>query len=365
MNYQSYVKQVVEHFAPYKEKWNYEDACVLQGAYMLYEVTGEEMYKNLILNYLHDFISPEGKIKGYEISEYNIDSIAPGRLLFPAMEWEPEESRYPIALATIRRQLETHPRTAEGNFWHKKIYPWQVWLDGLYMAQPFYAAYDTLMGDKGCYRDILSQFENVRRRLFVEDKGLYIHAYDEKRAQPWADKESGHSPNFWLRAIGWHLVALIETYDEIAETIFEVKEAFVPLFREAVDGILRYQDEETGLFYDLVDLPELEGNYLETSGSAMIAYAILKGCRLGLLDPAVYGPIGRRIMQSLHDLRLKEQDGRFRLEGMVEVSGLGPGEARDGSTDYYLSEPIVADDHKGTGAFMMAYAELLRQEGAV
>lgn len=362
MNYKSYVRQSLRNFVPMKEKWNYEDGCVLLGAQYLYEVSGEEFYKDFILQYLKDYISPEGKIKGFAIEEYNIDSICTGRLLFPAMEWEPEDPRFPEALKQIRAQLETQPRTEEGNFWHKKIYPWQVWLDGLFMAQPFYAKYDTVYGGMANYQDILNQFKMVRKNLYVEEKGLYIHAYDEKRAQPWADPETGHSPNFWLRAIGWYIVSLVETYAEISETIFEVKEAFVPLLQEAVDGLLAYRDPESGLFYDLVDLPDLEGNYLETSGSAMIAFALLKAARLGMLDPEVYGKIGREMMKSIHDRMLVEEDGCFKLTQMVEVSGLGPGDQRDGSVAYYLSEPIVADDHKGMGAFMMAWSELLRSE---
>ncbi len=360
MNCEPYIKQFVQDFAPYKDKWNYEDGCVLYGAYLLYQVTGDEIYKTVILDYLHAFISPEGKIYNYSKEEYNIDSVLSGRLLFPAMAWEPEDKRFKIAADEIRSQLETHPRTEEGNFWHKKIYPWQVWLDGLYMAQPFYARYDTEFGGKGRYKDILRKFQTVRKRLFVEDKGLYIHAYDEKRAQPWADKETGHSPNFWLRAAGWHLVGLVDTYDEISETIFEVKEGFVPLLQEALEGIFRYQDEESGLFYDLVDRADLEENFLESSGSAMIAYTALKASRLGVVDKEIYVPKALRIMQGLEKYKLKEENGRFSLTGIVQVSGLGPGNERDGSVDYYLSEPVVADDHKGAGAFMMACSEMLR-----
>ncbi len=362
MNYQTYIEQSLTDFVPYKQKWNYEDGCVLQGASFLYEVTGEETYKDFILNYLKDFVSPEGKIRGFSIDEYNIDSVHSGRLLFDAMEWEPEDPRYRIAMDEIRKQLETQPRTEEGNFWHKLIYPWQVWLDGLYMGQPFYAKYDTLYGGMANYQDIVRQFQNVRRFLFDEQKKLYIHAYDEKRAQPWADKITGHSPNFWLRAIGWYFVSLVDTYDEISETIFEAKEAFVPLLQEAAEGLLQYMDRETGLLYDLVDLTDLEGNYLETSGSAMIAFTFLKGSRLGMLDKEVYVPLGLKIMRSLHDLRLINVDGQWKLTQMVAVSGLGPGNTRDGSVEYYLSEPIVSDDHKGMGAFMMAWSEMLRLE---
>lgn len=363
MNYQAYIEQSLQSFVPAKSKWNYEDGCALQGAAYLYEVTGDSRYKDFIQSYLRDFVSPEGEIRGFRIDEYNIDSIHPGRLLLLAVDWEPSDPRFAKALEQVRAQLDTHPRTEEGNFWHKKIYPWQVWLDGLYMAQPFYARYDTIYGGMSHYQDIVSQFQNVRKRLFVEEKQLYIHAYDEQRAQPWADPVTGHSPNFWLRAIGWFLVAIVDTYAEISETIFEAKEAFVPLMDEAVRGLMPYMHPDKFMFYDLVDLPELEGNYLETSGSAMVAFALLKASRLGMIDKEVYEPIGRKILQAVHDQRLIQEDGSWKLTGMVEVSGLGPGDKRDGSVEYYLSEPVVADDHKGMGAFMMAWSELLRLGG--
>ncbi len=360
MKYRDYIEHSIRSFTPAKEKWNYEDGCVLQGASYLYEVSGQELYRNFIMNYLRSYISPEGRIRGFSIEEYNIDSIHTGRMLFDAMLWDPQDIRYELALEQIHKQLETQPRTASGNFWHKKIYPWQIWLDGLYMAQPFYARYDTIYGGMAHYQDIVSQFRNVRKFMFDEEKRLYIHAYDEKRVQLWADKSTGKSPNFWLRAIGWFLIALVDTYEQISETVFEVKEALVPLFTEAVEGILTYRDKESGLFFDLVDLPDQPGNYLETSGSAMVAFALLKGSRLGMINKETYVPLGYEIMTSLHNRMLTEEEGVLKLTNMVEVSGLGPGDSRNGSVEYYLSEPIVADDHKGIGAFMMGWSELLR-----
>lgn len=363
MKYKQYVEQSIREFEAYKPKWNYEDGCVLQGSAYLYDVTGDELFKDFIMGYLEEFISEDGSIQGYSKEEYNIDSVQAGRILFHAMQWYPEAKQYRIAADTIREQLDTQPRLSIGNFWHKKIYPYQLWLDGLYMGQPFYAKYDTVFGNKENYRDIQEQFENVRTYLYNEDKKLYIHAYDEKKEQAWADPVTGHSPNFWLRAIAWYLIGMVDTYDEIDEMIFEVKESLIPLYQEAVEGLLEYQDEETGLFYDLPALPDLEGNYLETSGSLLIAYSILKACRLGMLDKEKYEPIGRKMLQSVHDRYLVEEDGKLKLTSMVEVSGLGPGEQRDGSIEYYLSEPIVADDHKGMGALFMAWSELLRLDG--
>lgn len=364
MKFQKYIDEQIQYFEAAKDRWNYEDGCVLSGASYLYEVTGDEKYKNFVLEYLKDYISPEGIIRGFHEDEYNLDSIKAGSVLFDAMEWEPEDPRYKLAADALRKQLESQPRLEIGNFWHKLIYPYQIWLDGLYMAQPFYTTYETKFNSMAGYRDITSQFKNVRETMFVEDKKLYIHCYDEKREQPWADKETGKSPNFWLRAMGWFFVALVDTYDEISETIFEAKEGFISQFQEAIEGILPYADPETGLYYDLVDLPEVEGNYLESSGSVMIAYSLLKACRLGMIDREKYWDIAMRILRSLDEKFLNEENGRLQLENCCSVSGLGPGDKRDGSVAYYLSEPIVNDDHKAVGALMMAWSEVLRNEKA-
>ena len=257
-------------------------------------------------------------------------------------------------------QLRSHPRTKCNNFWHKQIYPNQIWLDGLYMAQPFYMDYETRFHGKENYNDIINQFENVRKYLFNEEKGLYYHGFDESRLQPWADKTTGLSQNFWLRSMGWYLMALVDTMSLMSKEIFEHYKTLEGLLKEAVKGMLPYQDKNTNLFYQLIDLPEVEGNYLETSGSAMIGYTLLKACRLGYISKEKYQEIGVSILNGLLEYKLKEVDGKLKLVDHCAVAGLGPGDKRDGSVAYYLSEPIVANDLKGVGAFFMLYAEYLR-----
>lgn len=363
MKFEQYIRDHLSYFVP-GDKWNYEDGCVLMGCVMMYQATGDKFYKDFIIKYMDGFIREDGTIDRYCREEYNIDSIHSGKALFFLYE-ETGEEKYRRAVEELMDQLRTHPRTKCGNFWHKKIYPWQIWLDGLYMAQPFYMMYETKYNQKENYGDIVRQFRNVRKYLFDEKKQLYCHAYDEAKAQLWCDKNTGKSPNFWLRSIGWYLLALIDTMDEMSEEIYEHYRALEDLFREAVKGILRYQDPETGLFWQVVDHPEAEGNYLETSGSAMVACALLKGCRLGALSEEKYGHVGREILLSLEDRRLEEKDGRLQLGGICSVAGLGPGSARDGSIEYYLSEPVVYEDHKGSGAFIMAYAQLLMYQKSI
>lgn len=358
MKFDQYVTNYLNHFQGEKKKWNYEDGCVLMGCVQLYQATGKKKYQKIILDYLKSYILEDGAIQYYEEEKYNIDSINTGKILFYAYEWTGEE-RYRKAIEVLMNQLRNHPRTKSGNFWHKMIYPNQIWLDGLYMAQPFYMMYETRYHKKEHYNDIIEQFKNVRKYLYNEEKGLYYHAYDEARKQFWADKETGNSPNFWLRSMGWYLMSLIDVMSEMDETIFEYYKVLEEIFREAIKGILKYQDPESKLFYQVIDRADRKDNYLETSGSAMIGYAIIKGCNIGVLLKDKYQEIGEEIVDSLMDNMLIDKDGSLKLTNICSVAGLGPADntRRDGSIEYYLSEPVVCDDQKGVGAYLMAYAQ--------
>lgn len=359
MEVNAYLKRFLEEYDPYKTYWNYEDGCVLTGCIELYRATGEGMYRNFVLHYLDGRVTAEGEIPSFDTSKYNIDSINSGKALFFAYQ-ETGEERYRKAIEMHMRCLESHPRCECGSFWHKSIYPNQVWLDGLYMAQPFYMAYEMAYGGMASVSDIVKQFQNVRAHLYDPEKGLSYHAWDEARLQPWANKRTGLSPNFWLRSMGWYLMALVDCMSLMSEELFEHYKALESIFKESVRGILRYQDKETGLFYQVIDHPEAEKNYLESSGSAMVAYAILKGARIGALNAEKYAPCGRRAFEGLVTHKLKAgEDGAEHLTDICAVAGLGPGEKRDGSVAYYVSEPRVSDDSKGVGPFMMAYAEWL------
>jgi unsaturated rhamnogalacturonyl hydrolase len=357
----SFIKQYINKFQNDEKahtKWKYEDGCVLSGCEQLYKVTGEDEYKKTIIDYMNFYINNDGTINTYDLKNYNIDNINSGKLLFFLYD-ETGDEKYRKAIDTLMMQLKSHPRTKSNNFWHKNIYPNQIWLDGLYMAQPFYMAYETRYNKKENYNDIINQFKNVRKYIFNEDKQLYYHAYDEAKIQNWANKETGQSPNYWIRAMGWYLMALIDAMDVMSKEIFEHYKALEGLFKEAIRGILKYQDHESKLFYQLIDKPDLEGNYLETSGSSMIAYAILKGCRLGVLQNEKYLLKGLEILEGITTNKLIKDGDTYKLSGICEVAGLGPGDKRDGSVEYYLSENVVNDDLKGVGAFMMAYAQYL------
>jgi unsaturated rhamnogalacturonyl hydrolase len=258
--------------------------------------------------------------------------------------------------------VQTQPRTPEGNFWHKKIYPNQVWLDGMYMGQPFYMEYETKFNNKKNYKDIFGQFANVVKYMRDEKTGLYYHGYDASKSVFWCDKETGLSQNFWLRSIGWYSMALLDTLnkcepDESCQADYDnLKKVFVDL----IDSMLKFQDE-SGLWYQLPALGGKEPNYLETSGSSIMAYSLLKGVRLGFL-PESYRKYGLKAFNGICDKYLKEKDGHLSLGGICLVAGLGPADntRRDGTFEYYMSEPIVEDDAKGVGPLLLAYTEMRR-----
>lgn len=342
-------------------KWNYEDGCILMAAIQLYEATGKSLFRDFIISYVDAYVEEDGTIKTFKKEDYNLDNIAPGRALIFAHEHTGNEKFYK-AVEKLMEQINEQPRTRSGNFWHKKIYPNQVWLDGLYMAQPFYMAYETKYGKKENCQDIVKQFLGVRKYMFDPEKQLHYHGFDESEEVFWAKKPGGCSENFWLRAIAWYQMAIIDTAEEMSKAIYEHYRTLADLFQESIKGLIQYQDKESSLFYQLIALPKQEGNYLETSGSAMLAAAILKACRMKIILSEKYEEIAENILNSIIDNKLVVMDGKYTLIDINAVSGLGPKDnlRRDGSINYYLSEPIVSNDNKGIAALFMAYAQYLK-----
>lgn len=353
-----YTKDFLSNYLDYKSYWNYEDGCVLLGAIALYEAGHDPFYRNFVLNYLNRRVEPNGSIPSYEFTQYNIDSINCGKALFFA-DKEDRDPRWLKAADLIMRRLSEHPRCDNGSFWHKEIYPYQVWLDGLYMALPFYMRWDMLRGGMQNINDIMHQFNNARALLFDENKKLSFHGWDEKRVQPWVNPENGCSRNFWLRSMGWYLMAMVDSLEALDEQLYEHRQRIIDLLKEAVQGLLAYRAED-GLFYQVIDHKEAKGNYTETSGSAMVAYALMKAARLGFLHREKYKETGLSIFNALVSNKLITFQGQSTLHDICLVAGLGGESMRDGSVAYYLSEPRVADDAKGAGPFMMAYAEAFR-----
>ena len=337
--------------------WNYIDGCMITALLAMTEITGDERYYSFAEHFIDWFIEEDGSIRTYEPETFNLDDINEGRVLFCLYEKTGKE-KYRKAADVLRRQLEDQPRTAEGNFWHKAIYPNQVWLDGLYMAQPFYALYEKTFGSRA-YTDIIRQIETVHNRMYDAEKGLYYHGYDASRCAFWADPVTGCSRNFWLRSIGWFAVALADLCEILPDG--EDNRKLRAIFRELMSGVARYADEATGMYWQVVDQGGREGNYLETSGSSMIAYAMLKGARLGILDKE-YTAKGEKTFRGIVEKYLSFSDGALNLGGICLVAGLGPenNRRRDGSYEYYISEPVVENDAKGVAPFLLCYTEIKR-----
>lgn len=341
--------------------WNYIDGCMILALLEIYAATGEKKYYDFADAFIDHRVREDGSIAGYSVEEYNLDNINAGKTLFLLYGLNGKE-KYRRAIELIYSQVQNQPRTAEGNFWHKKIYPNQVWLDGMYMAQPFYMEYETKLHDRQNYKDIFGQFANVIRHMRDEKTGLYYHGYDASREIFWCNKETGLSENFWLRALGWYSMALLDTLakcepgEEYRAEYDMLRDAFVQL----MESMLKLQDE-SGMWYQLPALGDRKPNYLETSGSAIMAYSLLKGVRLGFL-PESYRENGIRAFRGICDRYLKETEDGLNLGGICLVAGLGPADnlRRDGSFDYYMSEPVVENDAKGVGPLLLAYTELRR-----
>lgn len=337
-------------------KWNYIDGCMITAVLALYELTGEEDYLNFADRFVGHFVQEDGSIATYEKEEYNLDNINPGKNLFALYELTGKE-KYRRAINTLYDQLITMPRTKEGNFWHKKIYPYQVWLDGLYMAQPFYMQYEDRYNQKSGCLDSFSQFELVKRHMRDPETGLYYHGYDESCQMRWADPVTGCSPSFWLRAMGWFVIALVDTLAVMDEQLYYEYRALRTQLQEVLNAILPYQESD-GMFYQVIDKPHEPGNYLETSGTAILAYGILKAVRLVFL-PEKYAEFGEKAFWGTARRYLKiDADGRPVLDGICLVAGLGGPQDRDGSLAYYFSEPVVENEAKGVAPMLLAYTEM-------
>ena len=336
--------------------WNYIDGCMMTALLSMAEITGEREYFDFVEGFIDSYILDDGTIRTYAPEKYNLDDINEGRVLLPLYRATGKE-KYRLAAQKLKHHLDTQPRTIEGNFWHKAIYPNQVWLDGIYMAQVFYALYQKEFAG-GDYSDILHQIQNVRERMFDSEKKLYYHGYDASRAAFWADPVTGCSKNFWLRSIGWFSVALADLLEIVTGS---ERDALAAIFKELMAGIEQYADSDTGMYYQVPDQVGRAGNYLETSGSSMVAYAMLKGARLGILDKE-YAAKGKKTFSGIGEKYLSFTEDTLNLGGICLVAGLGPesNRRRDGSYEYYISEPVVENDAKGVAPFILCYTEVKR-----
>ena len=340
------------------QKWNYEQGLMLVALYAQWKHTGMREYRDFIRENLDQYVDEKGGIRTYKRTDFNLDNIGPGRALL-ASYLATGEGRYRAAADSLWRQLEQQPRTNEGGFWHKKIYPYQMWLDGLFMAQPFAAWYASLFDKPEAFDDIANQFVWVARHTYDDSSGLFYHGWDESGAQRWADPETGRSPNFWARAIGWYAMALVDVLDYFPED-HPRRAELITVLRKLAKGVVRYQDSASGLWFQVVDKGGKPGNYREASGSAMFAYSLAKGVNEGYLDQRYLAHARLAFQGILDSLVTVDRVGLITLHRTCRGAGLGGNPYRDGSYEYYIGEPTRANDKKGYGPFLLAAIELER-----
>lgn len=338
------------------EKWSYDQGVVLKGIEGVWLNTADGKYFRFIQESIDRFVRDDGTIRTYELNEYNIDHVLNGRILLLLYNVTGQE-KYRKAATLLREQLKTHPRTSEGGFWHKQIYPSQMWLDGLYMGEPFYAEYAATFHEDAAFDDIARQFVLMELHSRDARTGLLYHAWDESRKQRWANPATGRSPNFWGRAMGWYAMALVDTLDYFPQD-HPQRGALIGILKRLAVAVQKYQEPKSGLWYQVLDKGGEKGNYLEASVSCMFTYALAKGVRKGYL-PGPYLRVAQKGYRGVVSRFIKtDPGGQVNLEGTVSVGGLGGNPYRDGSYEYYLSEKVVTNDPKGVGAFLMASKEM-------
>lgn len=334
-------------------KWNYIDGCMIRAVLMLYERTGEQRLLDYARKFTCAYVAEDGTIPTMRREDYNLDNMGGGRNLISLYRHTGEE-RFRLAYEKLAECLLEQPRLICGSFWHKAIYPNQMWLDGAYMALPFLAEYGIITGQPGITEDVLSQLKNTRTIMLDEETGLYFHGYDETKSKIWADPVTGLSPEFWLRSMGWLCAGLADLCELLPES---------GLCREMLSGLLNGLSAHItgeGMLMQLPAHEELPGNYPETSGTLLFAYAAMKGARLGAADKELR-TAGEKALLAVTDKYITfGADGVPVLRNICLMGGLGGAEDRDGSARYYLSEKIVENDAKGIAPYLMAYCETLR-----
>lgn len=345
-----------------KPKWEYTHGLMMTAHLRVAEQSGNDKFFKYAKDFADFMIDEDGTIKTYKKTDYNIDRVNPGKFLIELYKKTGEE-KYRLAIEQLRDQMREHPRTSEGGFWHKKIYPNQMWLDGLYMGAPFLAQYAVEFNEPELFEDVINQFRLINKHTWNEEEKAFYHGWDESREQRWADPETGLSPNVWGRAMGWLSMALVDVLDFIPEDHPQRNDVLEVLQNMAV-AIEKHQDEESGVWWQVINQPGREGNYLEASASSMFTYFLLKATKNGYLDQR-YLQIAKKGYEGILENFIQEnEDGTISLTNVCAVAGLGGNPYRDGTYEYYVNEPKRDNDPKGVGPFIMASLEIEEMQHA-
>jgi unsaturated rhamnogalacturonyl hydrolase len=336
--------------------WNYEIGVVLIGFERLWKMTNDQTYIDYTKHIVDHFITADGKIRTYVMDEYNSDNIPPGRQLLRLHQLYKDE-KYKIAAQTLRDQISIQPRNKAGGFWHKLKYPSQMWLDGLYMIEPFYAEYAVVNKQTQDFNDIINQFVWMEKYSRDAKTGLLYHGWDESKLQGWANKLTGVSPEFWSRSMGWYMMALVDVLDFIPATHPRRKELITILNRLST-AIVKFQDTKSGVWWQVTDKANKEKNYLESSGTAMFVFALAKALRLNYIPATFNAPLQKAYKGMIKEFVTTDSNGQYHYIQAVAGAGLGGIPYRDGTYEYYVNEPRRDDDLKAIGPFLQACIEM-------
>ncbi|WP_150275334.1 glycoside hydrolase family 88/105 protein [Paenibacillus tepidiphilus] len=334
------------------QRWAYVPGMLLLAMSRAGEQLGNPDYSAFMQRHMEAFIGEDGTIRSYRLEEYNLDQINQGKNLFPLYHATGEQ-RYAEAAHLLAAQLISHPRTSEGGFWHKKVYPFQMWLDGLYMASPFLAEYGKVFQRPELIDEAAHQLLLIERMTRDPRTGLLYHGWDESKEQEWADSLTGLSAHFWSRAMGWYAMAAVDCLEHFPVT-HPKRGTVIGIFQRMMGALVKVQDECTGLWYQVLDQAGRKGNYPEASGSCMFVYAMAKGLRLGYLEPSFREAMWKGYDGILQHL-VTEDDKGVHLNSICHGAGLSID--RNGSYDYYISEAVVSDAPMGLAPLLMALLE--------
>jgi unsaturated rhamnogalacturonyl hydrolase len=344
-----------------KPRFEYDIVGLQPLAYdELNAVSPDPNYEQVMPQVTGSYVTDKGDLLEYQLEEYSLDSVNPGRNLLRLYQRTKAE-KYQKAAALLRKQLMRQPKTSEGAFWHKKKYPHQLWLDGVYMGMPFLASYSALFEKGKSFDEVVNEFVVTRKRLRNPETGLYFHAWDEKKQQSWADPSTGLSKHYWGRGLGWFAMAVVDVLDTIPMADDAHRKPLLQIVEELAAALVKVQDPETGTWWQVLDQPNAVGNYRESTASAMFSYFLSKSVRNKYL-PGSYRQVAVRSFEGLvKEFINVHADGKVSMTNQCLVAGLGLG--RDGSYRYYQSEPIWENDAKGNGPFILAGVELYRLLG--
>lgn len=343
-----------------KPEWSHEYAVVLKGFEDLWRVTGDKRYFDYIKTTIDDVLDADGKIHGYALEHYSLDHMNSGRQLFVLSE-QTKDKRYEKAADMLREQYRSHPRNAKGGFWHKASLADQMYMDGIYMGSVFYAEYAARHNDNAAFDDIAKQILILAEHARDEKTGLYYHVWDEKKVQSWANPQTGCSKSLWARSMGWFSMGLVDILEVMPKNHAKYNEV-LKVTQDFLAAVVKVQDAGSGLWWQVLDQGNREGNYLESSASCMFTYSLAKAVNNGLIDAASFRPHVEKAFAGMQKQFIGEDEVGITVKDTCKSAGLGGPAHRDGTFEYYISEARVANDFKGVGSFLLASIQVEKMQ---